>query len=191
MVYKVTDSKSSKKRWWITVVVFLSLLGGGLYYWNYKMNYEMLVTFDQMDANAYDYPVGKRKIDASPWIKQGYRKLTSYQIYNPNVKPLIADSYLFDFIKHQIKNYKDIYPKLYRKFNQEDALEIFLNNKEVKSQYLYSCFNNDTNQPTDDYFLLTFDGYQIEVQREFYIYEGHEGYLFWGVGIEKVSQPRK
>lgn len=191
MVYKVTDSKSSKKRWWITVVVFLSLLGGGLYYWNYKMNYEMIVTFNQTDMNAYDYPVGERKIDASPWIKQGYRKITDTRIYNPNVKPLVKNSYLFETVQSEVKGYKDIYTKLYRKFNQKDALDIFLNNKEVKSQYLYSRFNQDTNQPTDDYFLLTFDGYQIKIKREFYIYEGHEGYLFWGFEIEKVSQPLK
>jgi len=155
------------------------------------MNYEMIVTFTQTDVNAYDFPVGERKIDASPWIKQGYRKLTSYQIYNPNAKPLVADSYLFDSIKYQIKNYKDIYPKLYRKFNQEGALEIFLNNKELKSQYLYSYFNNDTNQPTDDYFLVTLDGYQIEVQREFYIYEGHHGYLFWSSEVKKIPKSNK
>lgn len=191
MVYKVTDSKSSKKRWWITVVVFLSLLGGGLYYWNYKMNYEMIVTFNQTDMNAYDYPVGERKIDASPWIKQGYRKLNIYNIFNPNAKPLEKDFLLFDAIKSKLEYSKKRFPLLYRKFNQKDALDIFLNNKEIKSQYLYSCFNKDTNQPTDDYFLVTFDGYQIEIQREFYIYKGHEGYLFWGFEIEKVSQPRK
>lgn len=191
MVYKVTDSKSSKKRWWITVVVVLSLLGGGLYYWNYKMNYEMIVTFNQTDMNAYDYPVGERKIDASPWIKQGYRKLTSYQIYNPNAKPLEKDFLLFDAIQSEVKDYKDIYTKLYRKFNQKDAFKSFSDNTEVKSQYLYSYFNKDTNQPTEDNFLVTFDGYQIKIKRAPFIYEGSEGYSLFGFELEKVSQPRK
>jgi len=151
----------------------------------------MIVTFNQTDMNAYDYPVGKRKIDASPWIKQGYRKITDTRIYNPNPKPLEKDFLLFDAIQSEVKDYKDIYTKLYRKFNQKDALDIFLDNAEIKNQYLYTRFNKDTNQPTDDYFLLIFDGYQIKIKREFYIYEGHEGYLFWGFEIEKVSQPRK
>lgn len=191
MVYKVIDLKSNKTRWWITVVVFLSLLGGGLYYWNYKMNYEMIVTFTQTDVNAYDFPVGERKIDASPWIKKGYRKLTSYQIYNPNAKPLEKDFLLFDAIQSQLNYSKKRFPLLYRKFNQKDAFKNFSDNTEVKSQYLYSYFNKDTNQPTEDNFLVTFDGYQIKIKRAPFIYEGSEGYSLFGFELEKVHQSLK
>jgi len=157
----------------------------GAWYWNYKMKYEMIVTFNQTDVNAYDFPVGKRKIDASPWIKQGYKKLTDTRISNPKVNPLIKNDSLFEAIKSELEYSKYRLPKLYQKLNQQGALADFLK-QEVGTQYLYSRFNESTNAPTDDYFLVTFDGYQIRIQRD--SLTNSDAYMLFGYELREIPK---
>jgi hypothetical protein len=188
MVYKCINLlKHHKKRSVIIVVLLLTCMTGA-WYWNYKMKYEMIVTFNQTDVNAYDFPVGKRKIDASPWIKQGYKKLTDTRISNPKVNPLIKNDSLFEAIKSELEYSKHRLPKLYQKLNQQGALADFLK-QEVGTQYLYSRFNESTNAPTDDYFLVTFYGYQIRIQRD--SLTNSDAYMLFGYELREIPKTKR
>ena len=164
MVYKLINLKHRKKIIGIGLTL-LMLIGIGLY-WRYKVNYEMIVTFSETNPEAYDFPVGKRKINATPWIKQGYTKLDQYKIYNPHAEPLHKDDNLFVAMLACTRRNKVSYPHLYQRFDQIDYQNF---EAEVqKITYLYSTFNGEINLPHDDFFLVVFDNgkYEMRVGRQ-------------------------
>lgn len=94
----------------------------------------------------------------------GYKKINDYEIYNPNVAPLKKDDALARVISQYADNYKIIYPELYKFFQHKDAYDFF--KKDIKINYLSSVFNENTKAPTDDYFRIFFDDYQVDVHRK-------------------------
>lgn len=181
MAYKRIALKQNK-RLICFIVLFLCAIGFG-FYWNYKMNYEMIVKFTQLDESEPNFPFGQRKINASQWIKKGYVKINDYQIYNPNPTPLEKDFQLASAISDGVERFNNNYPKLYAFFETKGSFDEFLK-KDIKIKYINSTFNEDTNLPTDDTFLVTFDNYQIKVSREL----KNDSFSLFAYDLKKISE---
>lgn len=183
MAYRFIDLKKSKKK--LLGFFFLVLLVVGLgFYWNYKMNYEMIVKFTQLDESDSSFPFGERSIDASPWIKQGYRKIDNYQIYNPNPKPLKKDIDLMVAISICTDDYQREYSELYHNLNKKGGLDEYLK-KDIKIEYIGSYFNEYSNLPTNDNFFVSFDDYQVKIERKL---EEGSTYLF-AYDLTRIASP--
>ena len=163
MAYKFTALKQNRKLI-CYVTFFLCAIALG-FYWNYKMNYEMTVKFTQLDESDQNFPFGERKIDVRPWLDKGYMKINDYQIYNPNPIPLKQDLELAIAISIAVDDRKISEPELYHYFAQKNVLDDFLK-KNIEIKYIGSTFNELSNLPTDDIFLVTFDNYQITISRK-------------------------
>ena len=153
MAYRFISIKRSKKKLLGFFCLVLFIVGLG-FYWNYKMNYEMIVKFTQLDESDSSFPFGERKIDASPWIKKGYKKINDYLIYNPNPIPLEKNFELVIAISDCVERFSNSYPKLHAFFEKKGSFDEFLE-KEINIQYIDSTFNEYSNLPTDDTFLVT------------------------------------
>lgn len=125
----------------------------------------MIVKFTQLDENEANFPFGERKIDARPWLNKGYIKINDYQLYNPAPIPLEQDLDLAIAISICVDDYENSFPQLYHYFNSKGALDSFLK-KNINIKYIDSTFDEYSNLPTNDTFLITFDNYQITVSRE-------------------------
>lgn len=165
MEYKLINLKPNNKKSFLFITLFLlSVISLG-FYWNYAMNYEMIVKFTQLDESDPSFPFGERKIDASSWIKNGYKKVDDYQIYNPSPAPLEKNYKLVGAISREVQMFKHNYPELYNYFEQKGSFDSFLK-KDINIEYVGSYFNEYSNQPTNDNFLITFDDYQINIARK-------------------------
>lgn len=163
MAYKSIALKQNKKLIYF-IVLFFSVIAIG-FYWNYKMNYEMIVKFTQLDESDPSFPFGERKIDARPWLDKGYIKINDYLIYNPNSIPLEKNFELVSAISRATERSSKSYPELYAFFEKKGSFDDFLK-KNISIKYLHSTFNEYSNLPTNDRFLVTFDNYQITVSRK-------------------------
>lgn len=184
MEYKLIALKQNKKNCFFITLFLLSVIGLG-FYWNYTMNYEMIVKFTQLDESDPSFPFGERKIDARSWIKNGYKKIDDYQIYNPNPIPLEKNFKLAGTISREADMFKNNYPELYAYFQQKGSFDNFLK-KNITAEYIGSHFNEYSNQPTNDNFLITFDDYQINITRKL---ENGSIYLS-AYDLKKISSSR-
>lgn len=125
----------------------------------------MIVKFTQVNESETNFPFGERKIDVSHWLNKGYIKINDYQIYNPNIIPLKHDLELAIAISISVDDHKISQPQLYHFFDQKNALDEFLK-KNIEVKYMYSTFNEYSNLPTDDTFLVSFDNYEIKISRK-------------------------
>ena len=149
----------------ICLSIFLFAFFGVGVYWKYKVKNEMIVKFTQTDIEAPDFPVGERKINAAPWIQEGYIKLDQYRIYKPNYSSLVKDLDLAIEVSISSEQSYIRLPKLYNYFNRKGSLVDFLQ-KDISIRHLYSTFNPNNNLPSDDEFLVSFDDYEIIIQRK-------------------------
>ena len=188
MAYKHTDLKHRKTI--ISLIIILLILAGVGLYWRYKVNYEMIVTFSETNTEAYDFPVGKRKINASPWIQKGYTKLDQDRIYNPHTENLALHPDIFYAVKEVTEERKLTYPTLFNKINSLDSKE-FLSHIDETS-YLFSTFNPETDMPTHDHFLVAFydKKYEIVIVRE-KINSNAGGYYLWATDLNEAGQFKK
>lgn len=145
----------------------------------------MIVKFTQSDESDRNFPFGERYIDASPWIKQGYTKINDYRISNPNPVPLEKNFKLVVAINNHVERFKKNNSELYTFFEKKNSYDEFLK-KDIKIEYVYSTFNQYSNLPTNDNFVVTFDDYKIKIKREF---ENDSIYLF-AFDLERIDQPK-
>lgn len=127
----------------------------------------MIMKFTLLDEDHPDFPFGEKRVNITPWLKMGYKKIDDYEIYNPNVAPLKKDYYLAIAVSQCVDDLPTIYPELEDFFNKKGWLDNFLT-KDIKVQYLYSMFNENTKAPTDDYFHVFFDDYHVRIHRKLY-----------------------
>lgn len=157
---------SVKIKYIISLILCLAL-GTGIYsIWSYKMNYEMIMRYTDLDESSPNFPFGQKKIDARYWISEkNFSKIDSYKICNPKITPLILDDN-FDLeitIEQCLDKNKINYPILYNRYMVN---KVFKNtNKEVKTIYLFSEFNVNTNSPTIDIFLIEFLEHEAIITR--------------------------
>lgn len=86
----------------------------------------MIMKFTLLDEDHPDFPFGEKRVNITPWLKMGYKKIDDYEIYNPNVAPLKKDDALARVISQYADNYKIIYPELCKFFQHKDAYDFFL-----------------------------------------------------------------
>ncbi|MFW2074011.1 hypothetical protein ACG9Y7_11355 [Acinetobacter gerneri] len=163
MAYKRINRVKNK---FVISLILCLVVGIGIYsIWSYKMNYEMIMRYTDLDENAPDFPFGQKKVDARYWIlEKNFSKIDNFRIYNPKIIKLDIDENLKTCITDLIKKKSSVYPALFEKIKKN---KIFINfESEISTIYLFSIFDEKTNMPNKDYFLVNFDNYEITVSRQ-------------------------
>ncbi|MDV2440478.1 hypothetical protein QR665_13485 [Acinetobacter gerneri] len=162
MAYKLINLVKNKLI--LNTILCLVITVGTFSIWRYKMNYEMIMHYTDLNENAPDFPFGQKKIDARYWIlEKNFSKIDDYKIYNSHINHLEKNSKLESAIIKCIEDDKVVYPIIYKKFKEKKILSNFEN--ELVTIYLFSVFDENTNMPNQDFFLIYFDRYEASISR--------------------------
>ncbi|WP_237142207.1 hypothetical protein [Salmonella enterica] len=161
-----------KKRVIFAIIVILTILCGGWGYM-YKSQQQMAILVISDNENDPEWPNKRKWFDASRWLSTSqYVKVDDFYLLNLKYRPIknTNDAEVIVILHFAIRDAIKKFPEL-SKLSQMDNRTFFnFMQGKVSYEYLRTKFNEDTLEPTDDYFLLFFTynetSYEVELLRK-------------------------
>ncbi|EAN7744048.1 hypothetical protein EOF34_21005, partial [Salmonella enterica] len=134
---------------------------------------QMAILVISDSENDLDYPNKRKWFDASRWLSTSqYIKIDDFYLLNLKYHPVdnVNDAGIIVILHFAIRDAIKKFPELL-KLSQMDNKDFFhfMQNK-LSNEYLRTKFNEDTLEPTDDYFLFFFTyneiSYEVELLRK-------------------------
>lgn len=139
----------------ISYYAYYYVFGGGWYMHKSQQQMAILVISDS--ENDLDYPNKRKWFDASRWLSTSqYIKIDDFYLLNLKHHPVnnINDAGVIVILHFAIRDAIKKFPEL-SKLSQMDNKEFFhFMQHKLSNEYLRTKFNEDTLEPTDDYFLF-------------------------------------
>ncbi|ESO48900.1 hypothetical protein SEEA5553_13480 [Salmonella enterica subsp. enterica serovar Agona str. 246555-3] len=141
----------------LVIMLIIIFFGGGWYMHKSQQQMAILVISDS--ENDLDYPNKRKWFDASRWLSTSqYIKIDDFYLLNLKHHPVnnINDAGIIVILHFAIRDAIKKFPEL-SKLSQMDNKEFFhFMQHKLSNEYLRTKFNEDTLEPTDDYFLFFF-----------------------------------
>lgn len=137
----------------LVITLIIIFCSGGWYMHKSQQQMAILVISDS--ENDLDYPNKRKWFDASRWLSTSqYIKIDDFYLLNLKYHPVdnVNDAGIIVILHFAIRDAIKKFPELL-KLSQMDNKEFFhfMQNK-LSNEYLRTKFNEDTLEPTDDYF---------------------------------------
>lgn len=155
----------------LVITLIIIFCSGGWYMHKSQQQMAILVISDS--ENDLDYPNKRKWFDASRWLSTSqYIKIDDFYLLNLKYHPVdnVNDAGIIVILHFSIRDAIKKFPELL-KLSQMDNKDFFhfMQNK-LSNEYLRAKFNEDTLEPTDDYFLFFFTyneiSYEVELLRK-------------------------